>query len=119
MFYIKPEFLPLFWYWTSNVIDELNVGGYNLINLKCSKDGCSCQCSGSFVSDWRAAGVEEVVDAADEARSLRRVGEAHLVDQLNDHQLQNVAEILDLEHKNGIHFGTTFKINYDTLKDIN
>jgi hypothetical protein len=61
--------------------------------------GISYQGSGSFVSDRGAAGVEEVVDAADEAGSLGRVGQAHLVDQLHDHQLQNVAEILDLENK--------------------
>jgi hypothetical protein len=68
-----------------------------------SNSGISYQSSGSFVSDRGAAGVEEVVDAADEAGSLGRVSQAHLVDQLHNHQLQNVAEILDLENnKNNI-----------------
>ncbi len=61
-----------------------------------SNSGISYQGSGCFVSDRGAARVEEVVDATDEAGSLGRVGQAHLVDQLHDHQLQNVAEILDL-----------------------
>jgi hypothetical protein len=64
-----------------------------------NNSGISYQGSGSFVSDRGAAGIEEVVYAADEAGSLGRVGQAHLVDQLHDHQLQNVAEILDLENK--------------------
>ena len=36
------------------------------------------QCPRCLVADCRARGVEEVVDAADEARTLTRVGIAHL-----------------------------------------
>lgn len=56
----------------------------------------SYQSSGGLVTNWWAARVQEVVDAPDKARALGGIGQAHFVDQFDDDQLQNVAEVLDL-----------------------
>ena len=56
----------------------------------------SHQGSGSFVANGGAVRVEEVVDAADESGPLGGIGQADLVYELYDDELQDVAEVLDL-----------------------
>ena len=52
--------------------------------------------AGRLVAHGRARRVQQVVDAANEARPLGRVGMADFVDELDDHQLQDVAERVHL-----------------------
>ena len=56
----------------------------------------SYQCSGGLVTNWWAVGVQEVVDAPDKARALGWISQTDFVDQLDNDQLQNIAEVLDL-----------------------
>ena len=56
----------------------------------------SYKCSGGLVTNWWAVGVQEVVDAPDEAGALGWISQTDFVDQLDNDQLQNVAEVLDL-----------------------
>jgi hypothetical protein len=56
----------------------------------------SYQSSGSFITNWWAAGVQKIIDAPDKAGALGGIGQANFVDQLDDDQLQNVTEVLNL-----------------------
>ena len=75
--------------------DEVDVRGGRRLDRRRS-GGQGDQCARGLVSHGRALAVEEVVDAADEAGALVGVGEAHLVNQLHDDELQNVSKVAHL-----------------------
>ncbi len=57
------------------------------------------QSSGSLVSHRGAVRVKEVVDAANESRSLIGIRQTNFVNQLYNYKLQNVTKVLDLKEK--------------------
>ena len=75
--------------------DQVDVGGGRRLDRGRS-GGEGDQGARGLVPHRRALAVEEVVDAADEAGALVGVGEAHLVNQLHDDELQNVSKVAHL-----------------------
>lgn len=67
--------------------------GILYFNITCGQgDECSCR----LIPDGRTLGVEKIVNASDEPGSLLRIGQTHLIDELYDDELQNVAKVADL-----------------------